>query len=110
VLFVGANYQRKGLPDLLRAAALIKRKRPGIVVHIFGADPKERVARRLADDLGLGNSTVISRTGAKRTHSPTQGRHVRDAVVVEGFGIVFLEAMANGTPVVGGAVGWHRRN
>ncbi|MBI5506972.1 MAG: glycosyltransferase family 4 protein [Deltaproteobacteria bacterium] len=105
VLFVGANYQRKGLPHLLRAAALLRRTRPGIIVHVFGADPKERVARQLSESLGIASSTVFHGQAPNARVRRLEADMFVMPSLVEGFGIVFLEAMAKGIPVIGGAVG-----
>lgn len=105
ILFVGANFQRKGLPDLLRAAAIAREELKGLVIHVVGEDSKKRVMRDLAAQLGLDaavrfrglvNNDEVRRMMADMFVMPS---------LIEGFGIVFLEAMHTGIPVIGGRVG-----
>lgn len=105
ILFVGANFERKGLPDLIRAVFLVKRTMPEIKVYVVGEDPKTRVMRELARNLGMEDAVEF------RGRLPNEMvRALRADIfvmpsLVEGFGIVFLEAMSAGIPVIGGRVG-----
>ncbi|MCK5346039.1 MAG: glycosyltransferase family 4 protein, partial [Candidatus Heimdallarchaeota archaeon] len=40
ILFVGSNFQRKGLPVLIRAMSIVKKHHPGAMLHVVGADTK----------------------------------------------------------------------
>jgi glycosyltransferase involved in cell wall biosynthesis len=102
VLAVARMYPRKRLDDLLAAALVLRPRIPALRVRIVGEGPESARLRRLARDLGLGDTVTflgeISRqvlaveyVGADCFCLPT---------VQEGFGIVFTEAMAAGLPVV----------
>lgn len=102
VLCVARMYPRKRLEDLLRAALALRARIPGLRMRIVGEGPEGGRLRRLAQDLGVGETVTflgaISRqelaveyVGADCFCLPT---------VQEGFGIVFTEAMAAGLPVV----------
>lgn len=111
VLSLGRLVERKGVDDVLRAAALLD----GVEVWVAGgppvdaldADPDVARLRRTAQAVGLGDRVrFLGR--ADRAEVP---RLLRAADVVvctpwyEPFGMVPLEAMACGRPVVASAVG-----
>jgi D-inositol-3-phosphate glycosyltransferase len=103
--------ERKGIEDVVRALALV----PGAELHVaggpdagaLGADPEAARLRALAESLGVGDRLVLR----GRLGREAMPRLLRSADVVacapwyEPFGIVPLEAMACGVPVVATAVG-----
>jgi D-inositol-3-phosphate glycosyltransferase len=103
--------ERKGIADAVTALAEV----PDAELHVaggpdasaLGADPEARRLRELADRLGVGDRLVL-RGRVDREAMPAL-LHSADAVVCvpwyEPFGIVPLEAMAVGVPVVATAVG-----
>jgi glycosyltransferase involved in cell wall biosynthesis len=103
--------ERKGLADAITALAEV----PGAELHVAGgpaasaldADPEARRLRALAERLGVADRVVL-RGRVEREAMPALLRSA-DAVVCvpwyEPFGIVPLEAMACGVPVVASAVG-----
>ncbi len=102
VLCVARMYPRKRIPDLLRAAGILRARIPGIEVRIVGRGPEWAAVGRLHAELGLGNSVALL---GDLTRERLAEEYVNASVfclpsVQEGFGIVFLEAMAAGLPVV----------
>lgn len=102
VLSVARMYPRKRLADLLHAAAILRARVPGIQVRIVGRGPEWEAVSRLHAALGLGDSVVLL---GDLTRERLAEEYVNaDAFclpsVQEGFGIVFLEAMAAELPVV----------
>jgi D-inositol-3-phosphate glycosyltransferase len=105
--------ERKGIGDVLQAMAAV----PDAELHVAGGpaaaelslDPEARRLRALADDLGVADRLVL-RGRVGREAMPALLRSA-DAVLCapwyEPFGIVPLEAMACGVPVVATAVGGH---
>jgi len=103
--------ERKGVADVVRALPLL----PGAELHVAGGpdaaeldrDPEARRLRALAAELGVADRLVL-RGRVPREALPPLLRSA-DAVVCapwyEPFGIVPLEAMACGVPVVATAVG-----
>jgi glycosyltransferase involved in cell wall biosynthesis len=106
--------ERKGIADAVRAL----RDVPGAELHIAGGaggdgsatlarEPEARRLRALAEELGVGDRLVL-RGRVERAAMPALLRSA-DVVVCapwyEPFGIVPLEAMACGVPVVATAVG-----
>jgi glycosyltransferase involved in cell wall biosynthesis len=102
VLFVGRFYRRKRVDVLLRAAALLRTRIPDVEVRIVGNGPCDAPWRALSRELGLEGTVTwlgdVSRAELAREYS---GASVFcQPSVQEGFGIVLLEAMAAGKPIV----------
>ena len=102
VLAVGRTYARKRFPDLLHAAARLKPAIPGLRVRVVGKGPEWDALVRLHAELGLGDTVALR--GDVSWDELAEEYVNADCFclpsVQEGFGIVFLEAMAAGLPVV----------
>jgi glycosyltransferase involved in cell wall biosynthesis len=103
VLCVARQYPRKHLADLLRALALVRRAEPRARLVIIGDGPEQERLRALAAELKLGEATLF--LGGIPDDEAVREWYYRSAVfclpsLQEGFGIVLLEAMAAGLPVV----------
>lgn len=102
VLSVARMYPRKRLSDLLRAAAILRVRVPGVQIRVVGRGPEWEALCRLHAELGLGDAvTLLGDLSRERLAE----EYVNASVfclpsVQEGFGIVFLEAMAAELPVV----------
>lgn len=120
VLFVGRIEPLKGIDTLLRAMALLVRDFPKwqeqVYVSIIGGDPSagpeaanqemERL-KQLRTELGIGDLVVF--LGAQDQDTLNLYYSAAEVVVMpshyESFGMVALEAMACGTPVIASKVG-----
>jgi len=102
LLFVGRFYHRKRVPVLLRAAALLREGLPELRVRIVGNGPCGKTWRTLARELRLDG--VVTWLGDVSRAQLACEYNRADAFclpsVQEGFGIVLLEAMAAGKPIV----------
>lgn len=102
VLCVCRFYPRKRVDILLRAAALLRAHLPELEVRIVGGGPQAPALHRLAGRLGL--DSVVSWVGnvsdLELAREYTRADLFCLPSVQEGFGIVFLEAMAAGKPIV----------
>ena len=58
--FLGSFYSYEGLALLLKALPLMRRRRPRLRALLVGGGPEEPGLRRLAGDLGLGESVVFA--------------------------------------------------
>jgi D-inositol-3-phosphate glycosyltransferase len=120
ILFVGRIEPLKGVDTLLRAMALVAQHRPewlnDLCVAIIGGDPSqtgqaenEEMARlyELRTELGIGD--LVTFLGKKDQDTLQFYYSAAEMVVVpshyESFGMVALEAMACGTPVIASEVG-----
>jgi glycosyltransferase involved in cell wall biosynthesis len=106
VLFVGRLTQLKGCEYLIRAMAAVQTRHPDVTLKIIGDGPERASLERLAslslrrcEFLGAQPHDVVRHEmGAARLFcvpsvTTSQGS-------AEGFGLVFAEAQAMGTPVV----------
>lgn len=102
VLCVCRLYPRKRVDVLLRAAAELKSRIPRLQVRIAGEGPENTKLQRLSGSLGLAEDVrwlgTLDREGLVREYSRCDVFCLPS--VQEGFGIVFLEAMAAAKPIV----------
>ncbi len=118
ILFVGRIEPLKGVDTLIRAMALIAERDPccmqGVCLSIIGGDPDRahenaEMARlqALRQELGIGD--LVAFLGAKDQDTLHNYYSAAHMVVMpshyESFGMVALEAMACGTPVIASDVG-----
>jgi glycosyltransferase involved in cell wall biosynthesis len=105
LLCVGRLIPIKGHSVLLRAFAQALRSRSGLRLELAGAGPLEGELRGLAGGLGIAPAVTFS-----GRVSPIGPAYDRSSIVVvssfgEGFGMVALEAMERGRPVIASRVG-----
>jgi phosphatidylinositol alpha-mannosyltransferase len=102
VLFVGRHESRKGLLDLLKAHRILRKTGLDSRLLVVGSGPQEREARRYVATRGLQGVEFLGRVSddAKAQLFRTADVFASPATGGESFGIVLLEAMAAGTPVV----------
>lgn len=120
ILFVGRIQPLKGIDTLIRSIALVRRDQPSLTeklcISIIGgnpggeADDEQTEFQRLnalKEELGLGD--LVTFLGAKDQDTLVNYYSAAEVVVMpshyESFGMVALEAMACGTPVIASDVG-----
>lgn len=105
ILMVGRDYFQKGLYTALKALPIILKAVPNATLTVIGKEyfHSKIVAKLLAKGLHVTYIDGISREGL--------GKYYNEAAVLihpselEAFGIVLLEAMASGLPIVASRVG-----
>jgi phosphatidylinositol alpha-mannosyltransferase len=102
VLFVGRHEPRKGLLDLLKAHRIMRKTGSNARLLVVGSGPQEREARRYVATRGLQGVEFLGRVSdsEKAQLFRTADVYASPATGGESFGIVLLEAMAAGTPIV----------
>jgi D-inositol-3-phosphate glycosyltransferase len=118
IMFVGRIEPLKGVDTLLQAMALIQERYPAVVenvcVAIIGGDPWSdnpdiEMARLQALREELGIRDFVTFLGAKAQNELPYFYSAAEMVIMpshyESFGMVALEAMASGTPVIASEVG-----
>lgn len=91
---------QKSLETLLEAFAKLKRIKPDSRLLIAGIGPLEKSLKKASEDLGIDGDVVWI---GKRSDIPSIMKAIDIFVlssIYEGFGLVLLEAMAAGTPVI----------
>ncbi|MGD0415071.1 MAG: glycosyltransferase [Terriglobales bacterium] len=107
VLTVCRFYPRKRLPVLLAAADRLRSRIRGLEVRIVGGGPEENRLRAICREKNLEKIVVWRHnlSGPDLAREYSQCHLFCLPSVQEGFGIVFLEAMANGKAVVAARAG-----
>ncbi len=98
---------RKDIPTLISAAKIISKKDPRVKFVIVGEGISKKGIEKLIKELSLTDKVIL--VGEVSDEELPQYYRACDLFVLptlyEGFGIVFLEAMASGIPIISTNVG-----
>jgi phosphatidyl-myo-inositol alpha-mannosyltransferase len=102
LLFVGRHEPRKGLLDLLKAYRILRKTGCNCRLLVVGTGPQEREARRYVATRRMAGVEFLGRVSdqEKAQLFRTADVFISPATGGESFGIVLLEAMAAGAPIV----------
>jgi phosphatidyl-myo-inositol alpha-mannosyltransferase len=104
ILYIGRLEKRKGVKYLLNAVALMQQENPKLRLLIAGDGPDRRKLEQHAEQIGLKNveflGYITESEKLRLLHTATL--FCSPALYGESFGIVLLEAMACGVPLVAG--------
>jgi phosphatidyl-myo-inositol alpha-mannosyltransferase len=102
VLFLGRFEPRKGVLDMLKAYRILRKTGCACRLLLVGTGPQEREARRYVMTRRLKDVEFLGRVSddEKAQLFRTADVFVAPATGRESFGIVLLEAMAAGAPIV----------
>ncbi len=106
LLFVGRLEPRKGLEQLVRAFLQVKSEHPAVRLLVVGDGPERDRCQQLLPPTLRPDVSFVGRVEPEdlpRFHAAAD-LFVAPALGGESFGIVLLEAMAAGVPVVGSAI------
>jgi glycosyltransferase involved in cell wall biosynthesis len=108
VLASGFFEERAGFQHLIEAAAIYEKEDPGIVTLITGKGNYQGELERMIKDRGLKNTRML---GWKLQKEVVKLFSAADMFVTspaweEYFGLVPVEALSSGTPVISAKVGW----
>ncbi len=102
LLFVGRHEPRKGLLHLLKAYRILRKTGCHCRLLVVGSGPQEHEARRYVATRRLGGVEFLGRVSDREKAQlfKTADVYVSPATGGESFGIVLLESLAAGTPIV----------
>jgi glycosyltransferase involved in cell wall biosynthesis len=112
VLFVGRLIAWKGISNLIKAIKIVQSKNCHVELIIIGEGPKRFELEKLANELSISSNTHfygnINREKLYQSYKSADVLVLPSTIVdgqTEGLGVVLLEAMASGTPVIGSNTG-----
>lgn len=114
LLTVGNLVERKGHDTVIRTLPLLAKRGQDVVYLIVGGGPNRAALKQLAVSLGVADRVVflgrVTTSELPLLYSAADlfvmvSRERLEHCDVEGFGIVFIEAAACGTPSIGGRSG-----
>jgi phosphatidylinositol alpha-mannosyltransferase len=101
ILFMGRFDPRNGLDTLLEATRILMDEGREFVVQVVGDGPMRPVYHRQARSLGVWDRVEwLGLLDKERPHLYREATVFASPCVLASFGVVLLEAMASGTPVV----------
>jgi L-malate glycosyltransferase len=113
ILYVGRLIRWKGVDTLVRAMVLVIQENPRVILSIVGDGEERASLEKLVHDLGIAEQVrFLGRVDNEQLSSLYSSASVfvlpsrsYQGLVMEGLGVVLLEAMAHGVPVIGSDIG-----
>ncbi|MDW0110765.1 glycosyltransferase [Sporosarcina aquimarina] len=109
VLFIGNLIREKGVLELVQAFESIRKTVPNSSLHLIGSHKSAGFVEEVKHEITSRQLEGIHLEGTKTQKELVQWLAAADVLALpsyhEGFGLVALEAMASGTPVVASDVG-----
>lgn len=96
ILFVGVDWERKGGPELVEAFSRIRKKHPTATLTVVGCNPKLTVPGETIEGFHSQEQTAKFLADSSIFAMPSRR---------EAFGMVYLEAMRAGLPVLASDLG-----
>jgi len=100
VVYVGRLEKYKGVDSLIRAVAGGRTEFPGIRLRIIGSGSEEQRLRNMAKELGVDVEFLGFVDERKKFETIKSSSVLVNPSYVEGLGLIALEAMACGVPVI----------
>lgn len=101
ILFVGRFDPRNALGDLLEATAILQAEGREFILRVIGDGPARPVYERKARSLGIWDRVEwLGLLNEERPRFYREADVMAAPCVLASFGVVLLEALASGTPVV----------
>ena len=100
IISVGRLERQKNYPSLIRAFGRTAEKHPDWILEIYGDGSQKKSLRRLVDELHLSDNVFIREPVQSVADRFSEASCFVLSSKYEGFGLVIVEAMSCGLPVV----------
>lgn len=100
VCAVGRLNDQKDFPSLLRSWSLLRDRIGDWKLKIIGEGPREANLKQMAEDLGIADSVVFAGHSQNVAQEMCQASVFAFTSLFEGFGLVLVEALSCGLPIV----------
>jgi glycosyltransferase involved in cell wall biosynthesis len=102
IVYAGRHVQEKRVPALVRAFAIVRESHPSVRLDIFGDGPERERIEQLVVELDLKEHVHMHGRRSEREVATAIGSSscLATASEREGYGLVVIEAAAQGTPSV----------
>jgi len=106
ILFVGRLVEEKGILDLYEAYKIVSRNVQRITLRIVGSGPLENTLRRLIQKDGFQDTVIIEQRSYQQMPEVFRQADIfcvpskKTKTWEEQLGMVFIEAMASGIPII----------
>ena len=110
LIYIGRLTELKRVSSLVEVVSMVKKKIPGVVLHIAGDGPKHKEVRRKIEALRLTQNIIMHGYLSEKEKIEllsSSAIYVSNSIF-EGFGIPVVEAMATGTVPVVNDIAAHR--
>ncbi len=103
IVFIGSNFQRKGLLKVIEASKKLVLDFPDIIIHVIGNDPILNQVKRYINHLSLKKHYIFygNLSQPQVIKILKKSKILLVPSLVEALGLVYLEAMANGVIAIG---------
>jgi len=107
ILLVALLDSKKGVPHLLKALSMLKNRRSDFILDIVGDGPEREKYEKMADALGIAEKINFYGTKTKKEVATFMQKSHFFVLPspLETFGVVLIEALASGLPVIATNIG-----
>ena len=100
IIAVGRLVRQKNFLSLIRAFRMVVFQHPDWVLEIYGNGPQKQMLQKAVDEMNLNDNVFLMGHAIQINEKMSEAYCFVLSSINEGFGLVLIEAMSNGLPVV----------